>query len=249
MARKRGKKSEKQSDFNREIKDDSFARMMDESLQPVKAIEVGDEIKSTVIGIDNEYVYVDLGDRYDGAIRKGELMRYGEMLVDEGDIVTVIISGQGGGFWKCSCKLGEGEFIARDPEEVAAIMGIGEAFKTGTPVEGKITEVTKGGFDVDIMGMRAFCPLSQIDIAYCENPDEHLEKTSWLTKPKKSPTNYGAKSTKVASITEPSNPSRVSVLSSISAASKDCCTFRKSPMNDWKALPTSSKKDRCWTSP
>jgi small subunit ribosomal protein S1 len=34
-----------------------------------------------------------------------------------------------------------------------------------------ILKVNKGGLEVDIGGARAFCPLSQIDIHYCENPE------------------------------------------------------------------------------
>ena len=34
--------------------------------------------------------------------------------------------------------------------------------------------VNKGGFDIEISGLRAFCPISQIDLQYCEKPEEHL---------------------------------------------------------------------------
>ena len=34
--------------------------------------------------------------------------------------------------------------------------------------------VNKGGFEVEISGLRGFCPISQIDIQYCERPEEHV---------------------------------------------------------------------------
>ena len=38
------------------------------------------------------------------------------------------------------------------------------AATTGLPVEGMITGVNKGGVEVDIAGVRAFCPLSQLEL-------------------------------------------------------------------------------------
>jgi small subunit ribosomal protein S1 len=32
----------------------------------------------------------------------------------------------------------------------------------------------KGGFEVNLSGIRAFCPLSQIDLAFCEKPEEQV---------------------------------------------------------------------------
>ncbi|MCP4294086.1 MAG: S1 RNA-binding domain-containing protein, partial [Proteobacteria bacterium] len=49
-----------------------------------------------------------------------------------------------------------------------------EASHSRTPVEGKVTEAIKGGFSIDIMGKRAFCPVSQIDVRYVEVPEEYV---------------------------------------------------------------------------
>ncbi|MBF0228888.1 MAG: S1 RNA-binding domain-containing protein, partial [Desulfamplus sp.] len=46
-----------------------------------------------------------------------------------------------------------------------------------TPVEGKVSGIIKGGFSVDIMGKRAFCPVSQIDVKYVEKQEDYLGKT------------------------------------------------------------------------
>jgi small subunit ribosomal protein S1 len=43
-------------------------------------------------------------------------------------------------------------------------------------VEGRVSGVKKGGMDIDIASVRAFCPLSQIDIQFCEKPEEHVGK-------------------------------------------------------------------------
>jgi len=42
------------------------------------------------------------------------------------------------------------------------------------PVEGRVAGVVKGGFEVNLSGVRAFCPISQIDLQFCEKPEEHV---------------------------------------------------------------------------
>jgi small subunit ribosomal protein S1 len=49
-----------------------------------------------------------------------------------------------------------------------------EAKENFVPVEGRVAGVVKGGFEVNLSGIRAFCPLSQIDVAYCEKPEEYV---------------------------------------------------------------------------
>jgi len=52
-----------------------------------------------------------------------------------------------------------------------------DAHTAGTPVEGKVGQTNKGGFSVDLGGVRAFCPFSQIDIRRADNPEEFVGKS------------------------------------------------------------------------
>ena len=52
-----------------------------------------------------------------------------------------------------------------------------QMYETRLPVEGKVTGRNKGGFDVNISGIRAFCPLSQITLGKIENPDVFVGET------------------------------------------------------------------------
>jgi small subunit ribosomal protein S1 len=45
-----------------------------------------------------------------------------------------------------------------------------EAARAGLPVEGMVTGVNKGGLEVEVMGQRAFCPTSQIDVRFVGDP-------------------------------------------------------------------------------
>ncbi len=108
-------------------------------------------------------------------------MMDGELIVNEGEKVTVFITGQGNGIWHCSCRLSTDDTGGisqrdQDPQQIAALNALEKAFNQNLTVEGQITAVTKGGFEVQVMGLKSFCPLSQIDTQYCKNPGEHLDK-------------------------------------------------------------------------
>jgi small subunit ribosomal protein S1 len=64
-----------------------------------------------------------------------------------------------------------------------AVAGIGgfhmlrEAYEKAVPVEGRISETCKGGFRVEVLQRKAFCPISQVDINYVEDPSEYVGQT------------------------------------------------------------------------
>ena len=51
--------------------------------------------------------------------------------------------------------------------------GLEEAYRAGLAVEGKVEKAVKGGYEVRIARERAFCPLSQIDLARTADPAVH----------------------------------------------------------------------------
>jgi small subunit ribosomal protein S1 len=51
------------------------------------------------------------------------------------------------------------------------------ALAGGTPVTGTVTASNKGGFNVDVAGIRAFCPISQIDLSYVRDPEIYVGQT------------------------------------------------------------------------
>lgn len=176
MAKKKTTKRQETPDYKKELSDDSFEQLMSESFQPVRSIEVGNSLEAVVIGYDYEHVYLDLGTRLDGLLRISECMEDGTLTVDEGDKIPIFITGRQKGVWLCSRRVGGGDTGGHDANRSAVMSTLEDAFNRNLPVEGKVTEVTKGGFAVEIMGMRAFCPLSQIDIQYCDNPDLHVNQ-------------------------------------------------------------------------
>ena len=69
---------------------------------------------------------------------------------------------------KAALKAASGE-VADESAEAEAKKSpldasISAAFEAGDPVEGKVEKEVKGGYEVTVKGLRAFCPFSQIDL-------------------------------------------------------------------------------------
>jgi small subunit ribosomal protein S1 len=117
----------------------------------------GQVINAKVVGMSADSVFLDVGAKAEGVIPKIELAdETGEAHVAEGDIVEARVRKFEGGTVILTKVLPHQSIKNRE--------SIREAYDAGLPVEGKVTEKNKGGYDVEIAGLRAFCPQSQIDI-------------------------------------------------------------------------------------
>lgn len=59
-------------------------------------------------------------------------------------------------------------------DRVAPYQELATAFASGTPVTGEVVSAIEGGFDVDVMGVRAFLPASQVGLRPVRNQFEVL---------------------------------------------------------------------------
>jgi small subunit ribosomal protein S1 len=138
----------------------SFAEAFEASLN-FKTPEQGELLRGEIVSISGEDAYVSYGGPSEAVIATAELEG-----LDVGDTIegTVVKTGQE---IRISRKLIKGR---------ASLDAIRQAYEARLPVEGKITGRNKGGFEVSVAGMRAFCPLSQIALGKIENPDAFLNQ-------------------------------------------------------------------------
>src|SRR2546425_4065458 len=130
-----------------------------------RALEIGQVVKGRVIRISDEHVFVDVGGKGEAWIDRGELADdEGRLKVKVGDEVEATVVAAGDEV-RLSHKLRQGA-QARQALAVAA--------QTGIPVEGKVAAVIKGGYEVTVGGLRAFCPLSQMDIRRVDAAEEYV---------------------------------------------------------------------------
>jgi small subunit ribosomal protein S1 len=130
-----------------------------------RALERGQVVKGRIIQITAEHVFVDVGGKGEAWIDRAELVdEHGELRLKVGDDVEATVVATGDEI-RLSHKLRQGA-QAREALAVAA--------QTGVPVEGRVAAVIKGGYEVTVGGLRAFCPFSQMDLRRVESEQDYV---------------------------------------------------------------------------
>jgi len=145
----------------------TFAELLGESQQaPPIRFAPGDSVSGTVVKISKDTVFIDLGGKSEGIADVEEFREEsGKLSLQEGDKVELRIASLRGGI-----RLSK----ALKVHGAEAVHLLREAQKNQIPVEGRVVTLKKGGFEVDLSGTRAFCPLNQMDLQFCQKPEEHV---------------------------------------------------------------------------
>lgn len=149
-----------------------FAAMLDETGGfGTLDLRVGDRVTAPIIRIGKEDVFFDLGPGQDGVMSRGELVdEQGHLTVKEGDELELFV-----------VKVGATVVLSRRLGSGVDLIGLEQAHHTRMPVEGKVTGVNKGGFDVDVGGARAFCRMGQMDLGHVDDPQSFVgQRLSFL---------------------------------------------------------------------
>ncbi|MFW6115044.1 MAG: 30S ribosomal protein S1 [Thermodesulfobacteriota bacterium] len=149
--------------------EEEFAELFESySGRGLEAVEVGAKVRGEIISIGKENVFVDIGAKSDGVVEKAELLDdEGEMPFEQGDTLELYV-----------VSLSDNEVrLSKAISRASAPRFLRDAFDKSIPVEGKVKGLIKGGFHVELMHRRAFCPLGQIDLRYVENPEAHVGNT------------------------------------------------------------------------
>jgi small subunit ribosomal protein S1 len=137
----------------------SFAEAM-ENLD-LKTPQQGETLRGTIVSISGENAYISYGGPSEATMDTAELEG-----LDIGDTIEATVVKTGAEI-RVSRKMIKGR---------ASLEQLRAAFEGRVPVEGKVTGRNKGGFEVNVSGLRAFCPLSQIALGKIENPDAFLNQ-------------------------------------------------------------------------
>lgn len=133
---------------------------------PSEDFRPGDSVTCEVVKISKENIFVDLGGKSEGVVDAAEFLdKEGSLIVKVGDRLELKVA-----------SIEDVIYLSKGLKIKGAHARelLWDAYRSSLPVEGRIASVNKGGFDVDISGVRAFCPISQIDLDYCETPEDHL---------------------------------------------------------------------------
>lgn len=151
-----------------EANKNDFANLFENSLgMTSKKLKKGDEFRGEIISFDKESVFVSTGTPTDGILPKLELLNEDrEFLFKKGDFIDVVV-----------VRVTPDETLLRYKSAKSSandLDSLEDAYDMELPIEGKVTEVVKGGFRVLIHGKTAFCPVSQMDFKVDVDQEKYI---------------------------------------------------------------------------
>lgn len=151
---------------------DSFAALFeqeDKNTKKARRVSVGDKIRGLVVQVGKEAAFVELDGKRQAYIDVNELkgpdgtvtVKVGDTL--EASVVMVDESGE--------VRLG------RSFGKTGDLAALEQARNANVAIDGKVTGVNKGGLEIDLNGVRAFCPISQADTKFVQDPTQFIGRT------------------------------------------------------------------------
>src|SRR5947209_16845687 len=141
-----------------------FGAILDRYEQEKSGFQEGEVVKGRVVGITERGVVIDFGYKSEGVVNQAEFTEKGQLKVKPGDEVEVLVK---------SMETSEGfPVLSRaDAVRMKAWDELDKAYASGATVRGRVTDRIKGGLRVDIDGIAAFLPGSQVDTRPVRNLD------------------------------------------------------------------------------
>ncbi len=143
--------------------DVDFGQLLDQFEQEQAGFQEGEVVRGRVVGITERGVMIDFGYKSEGLVNQAEFTDHkGELTVKPGDEVDVLVK---------HMETYEGfPILSRaDAVRLKSWDELEKAFQNGTPISGVVLERIKGGLRVEINGIAAFLPGSQVDVRPVRN--------------------------------------------------------------------------------
>src|SRR5690349_6730074 len=159
-----------ETDEQRAGGDVDFGQLLDQFEQEQATLEEGEVVRGTVVGLSERGVVIDFGYKSEGIVNPAEFTENGQLTVKAGDEVEVLVK---------SMETADGlPVLSRaDAVRMKAWDDLEKAYREGTNVKGRVVDRIKGGLRVDIDGIAAFLPGSQVDVRPVRNLDSLRNQT------------------------------------------------------------------------
>ena len=157
-------------DESRASGDVDFGQLLDQFEQEQATLEEGEVVRGTVVGLSERGVVIDFGYKSEGIVNPAEFTENGQLTVKAGDEVEVLVK---------SMETADGlPVLSRaDAVRMKAWDDLEKAYREGLSVKGRVVDRIKGGLRVDIDGIAAFLPGSQVDVRPVRNLDSLRNQT------------------------------------------------------------------------
>ncbi|MCS7183020.1 MAG: S1 RNA-binding domain-containing protein [Thermoanaerobaculum sp.] len=139
----------------------SFMEALAESFTS-EQLQVGQLVSGQIVAVSGDLALIAVGGKTEAIMDRAEL---GELRPGD-NLEAVVVA--------TAPELKVSHRLAIERREREALKG---AFANRIPVQGKVTGRNRGGYDVSIAGIRAFCPYSQMELGYPKNLDAYLGKS------------------------------------------------------------------------
>ena len=144
--------------------DVDFGQLLDQFEQEQASLQEGEVVRGIVVGISERGVVIDFGYKSEGIVNPAEFTENGVLAVKAGDEVDVLVK---------NMETSDGlPILSRaDAVRMKAWDDLEKSYRDGTNIKGRVIERIKGGLRVDIDGIGAFLPGSQVDVRPVRNLD------------------------------------------------------------------------------
>lgn len=152
------------SDYTDEEREEML-RLYEKTFNVIKENEV---VKGKIVAIHGDDVLIDIGSKSDGRVSVNEFSNPDELTV--GNEIEVFLE-------KIEDREGQLVLSKKKADSIKMWDKIVEVHKNGTIIQGRILRRIKGGYVVDVGGLTAFLPGSQLDTKPIRDYDEYVGKT------------------------------------------------------------------------
>jgi small subunit ribosomal protein S1 len=152
---------------NNENMTEDFATALESFEQEQAELAANEDrvLKGTVVGVNQNYLVVDIGLKSEGVVPIAEVQDHeGNLKFNPGDSIDVMIE-------KGHTEEGYINLSHQKAQRLHAWDEIEKAYNDKTSVKARVIDRIKGGVTVDISGARAFLPGSQVDVRPVRNLD------------------------------------------------------------------------------
>ncbi|MCG3159067.1 MAG: 30S ribosomal protein S1 [Acidobacteria bacterium] len=152
-------------DADGEFSMEDFGKILAEHEQSHRSeISEGEVVKGRVVKITEQNVIIDVGFKSEGIVALNEFKDGETVTVNPGDEVDVYVK-------QLENSEGYVELSRADAVRMQSWEQIEQAYKQGTNIIARVTDRIKGGLRVDVGGIQAFLPGSQVDVRPVRNLD------------------------------------------------------------------------------
>lgn len=135
--------------------DNEFAEMLaHESSRAFASLSQGARIDGKVLAVTDSSIIFDVGQRSEGVLPTDALTPEEKEKYKVGESYSVYVASIRNGI----------ELATSLSAKQSGMDSLRDAMNSGMPVEGKVVGENKGGYNVELPGVKGFCPFSQIDI-------------------------------------------------------------------------------------